>query len=200
MAALDLVMKEMCAIRGFRRFDGSDFYMHCVDVANFLISYGITDRDAIVGALLHDMIEDVPGYTEEGLAVLFGEKPARYVSLVSKKPDCDYHDPAILIGYLDEISADVYAAAIKTADRMHNMSTLFEAGIEKRYRKAIETETYFIPFFKQCRKRYPRYESLFQAAKTHIQPLIFEIKSHYADYCELSRLRERNEEDQCADL
>ena len=95
---------------------------------------------------------------------------------------------------------DVYAAAIKTADRMHNMSTLFEAGIEKRYRKAIETETYFIPFFKQCRKRYPRYESLFQAAKTHIQPLIFEIKSHYADYCELSRLRERNEEDQCADL
>ena len=98
MAALDLVMKEMCAIRGFRRFDGSDFYMHCVDVANFLISYGITDRDAIVGALLHDMIEDVPGYTEEGLAVLFGEKPARYVSLVSKKPDCDYHDPAVQIG------------------------------------------------------------------------------------------------------
>ena len=68
MAALDLVMKEMCAIRGFRRFDGSDFYMHCVDVANFLISYGITDRDAIVGALLHDMIEDVECFASSSTA------------------------------------------------------------------------------------------------------------------------------------
>ena len=189
MSALDLVMKEMCAARGFKRFDGGDYYMHCVDVANFLISYGINNRDAIIGALLHDMIEDVPGYSEEVLAVRFGERAARYVALVSKNPDLDYHDAAVLNDYLDTISMDVYAAAIKTADRMHNMSTLSEAGIEQRYRKALETETYFMPFFKRCRKKYPRFESLFQAAKTQILPLIFEIKDHYADYCELKRLR-----------
>ena len=39
-----------------------DYYNHCIEVANILISYGIKDEDLICAALLHDMIEDVPGY------------------------------------------------------------------------------------------------------------------------------------------
>lgn len=180
--ALDFVVAEMCADKGYKRYDGSDYYMHCVDVANFLITYGITDADAITAALLHDIIEDVPGYTEEGLARLFGPTAARYVAAVSMKPGLDYHDSAVLGAYLDTICENAYTAAIKTADRMHNMFTLAEARMEKRYRKALETEQYFIPFFKLCRKKYPRYEGLFQAAKTQILPQIYEIKSHFADY------------------
>lgn len=53
------------------------------------------------------------------------------------------------------------AAAIKASDRMHNMLTLDEKTFEARYRKAIETKTYYLPFFKQCRYMYPRYENLF---------------------------------------
>ena len=75
----------------------------------------------------------------------------------------------------------VVACGIKTADRMHNMQTLREKGFEARYRKAIETETYYMPFFKECRSRYPRYESLFYAARSQISPLIFEIKSFYGE-------------------
>ncbi len=189
MKALDLVISEMCVEKGYQRFDGSDYYMHCIDVANFLISYGVTEQDAIVGALLHDMIEDVPGYTEEGRAKLFGKRSARYVALVSKTPGENYHDAAVLETHLARIADDVHAAAIKTADRMHNMYTLSDADIEKRYKKAVETEDYFIPFFKQCRKKYPRYESLFYAAKTQILPQIHEIKAHYADFMELCVLR-----------
>ncbi len=188
MRALDLAVREMCAEKGYCRFDGSDYYMHCVDVANFLISYGITDQDAIVGALLHDFIEDVPGCTEEGLAELFGQKAAVYVSAVSNKPGLDYHDPEVLTAHLEAIAANINSAAIKTADRMHNMYTLADASIEKRYKKALETEEFFIPFFKLCRKRYPRYESLFHAAKTQILPQIYEIKEHYKDYAALKAL------------
>lgn len=191
--ALDLVVREMCAQKGFHRYDGSDYYMHCVDVANFLITYGITDRDAITAALLHDIIEDVPGYTEEGLSALFGSTAAHYVAVVSMKEGPDYHDSAVLGAYLDEIAADPYTAAIKTADRMHNMYTLEGAGIEKRYKKALETESFFIPFFKLCRKKYPRYEGLFQAAKTQILPQIYEIKAHYRDYEQLQQLLKEKE-------
>ena len=186
--ALDLVVSEMNASRGYRRYDGSDYYMHCVDVANFMISYGIMDADAITAGLLHDIIEDVPGYTEEGLSQLFGPVAAHYVSLVSMKPGLDYHNSTVLCQYLDKISESAYAAAIKTADRMHNMYTLAEASMEKRYKKALETEEYFMPFFKLCRKKYPRYEGLFQAAKTQILPQIYEIKAHYADYEKLQSL------------
>ena len=188
MQALDLVVKEMSAKKGYKRYDGSDYYMHCVDVANFLISYGVKNQDAVIAGLLHDMIEDVPGYTRESLALLFGEKVGEYVSAVSQTPGLDYHDPQVLTEHLEHIAADVNTAAIKTADRMHNMYTLADASIEKRYRKALETEEFFIPFFKTCRKRYPRYEDLFYAAKTQILPQIYEIKAHYEDYCRLQEL------------
>lgn len=193
MQALDLVVKEMSAEKGYQRYDGSDYYMHCVDVANFLISYGVKNQDTVTAALLHDMIEDVPGYTRESLALLFGEKVGDYVDAVSQKPGLDYHDPQILRAHLEQIASDVNTAAIKTADRMHNMYTLADASIEKRYRKALETEEFFIPFFKTCRKRYPRYEDLFYAAKTQILPQIYEIKAHYRDWEELKKLKENRE-------
>ena len=193
MQALDLVVKEMSAENGYKRYDGSDYYMHCVDVANFLISYGVKDQNAVAAALLHDMIEDVPGYTRESLSLLFGEKVGEYVAAVSQTPGLDYHDPQILRAHLEQIASDVNTAAIKTADRMHNMYTLADASIEKRYCKALETEEFFIPFFKTCRKRYPRYEDLFYAAKTQILPQVYEIKAHYRDWEELKKLRENRE-------
>ncbi len=190
MKAFDIVQEEMCAEKGFVRFDGSDYYMHCIDVANFLISYGVTNQNAVTAALLHDMVEDVPGFTTESISKHFGERVAEMVFLVSKREDLDYKDDAVLRGYLEDISKDIHAAAIKTADRMHNMCTLQGAELCKRYQKAVETEQYFVPFFKLCRERYPRYESLFHAARTQILPQIYEIKAHYHDYCELNKLKE----------
>lgn len=41
--ALDLVREEMCVEKGFKRDNGTDYYNHCVDVANTLISFEIKD-------------------------------------------------------------------------------------------------------------------------------------------------------------
>ena len=43
----------------------------------------------------------------------------------------------------------------------------------------METKTYYLPFFKECRNMYPRYENLFYAARTEMEPLIFHIESFY---------------------
>ncbi len=188
--ALDLVRQEMCIEKGFKRDDGQDYYNHCVDVANTLIAFEVKDEDAITAALLHDIVEDVEGYTEQTIANLFNKRVAKYVMLLTKKPDKDYKQADILEEYVKEISKDMFASVIKTADRMHNMMTLQEKSFEARYRKAIETEKFYMPFFKECRQLYPRYENLFYAARTQIHPLIFEIKSFYA---EIQKLRAENE-------
>lgn len=179
--ALDLVREEMCVEKGFKRDNGTDYYNHCVDVANTLISFEIKDEDVICAALLHDIIEDVEGYRRVTIAKMFNDNVARLVMLVTKKEDVDYKQPKAIRGYLNAILTDMNSAAIKTADRMHNMMTLDEKTFEARYRKAMETKTYYLPFFKQCRYMYPRYENLFYAARAEIEPLIFHIESFYTE-------------------
>lgn len=179
--ALDLVREEMCVEKGFKRDNGTDYYNHCVDVANTLISFEVKDEDVICAALLHDIIEDVEGYRRVTIAKMFNDNVARLVMLVTKKEGVDYKKPEVIKEYLDAISTDMNSAAIKTADRMHNMMTLDEKTFEARYRKAMETKTYYLPFFKQCRYMYPRYENLFYAARAEIEPLIFHIESFYTE-------------------
>jgi guanosine-3',5'-bis(diphosphate) 3'-pyrophosphohydrolase len=181
LRALDLVCEEMCIEKGFKRDDGQDYYNHCIDVANTLISFCLKDEDAICAALLHDIIEDIPGYTYNSISKTFNPHVADLVMLVTKKEGIDYKEEKNIKNYLEAISQNVYASAIKTSDRMHNMMTLQEKTFEARHRKALETEQYYLPFFKYCRKKYPRYENLFYAARTQIHPLIFEIKSFYGE-------------------
>jgi len=179
--ALDLVKEEMCVEKGFKRDNGTDYYNHCVDVTNTLISFEIKDEDVICAALLHDIIEDVEGYRRVTIEKMFNDNVARLVMLVTKEHGVDYKQPAAIKEYLKGIMSDMNSAAIKTADRMHNMMTLDEKTFEARYRKAMETKTYYLPFFKQCRYMYPRYENLFYAARAEIEPLIFHIESFYTE-------------------
>ena len=187
MKALDIVCEEMCTEKGFKRNDGQDYFNHCIDVANTLISFCLKDEDAICAALLHDIIEDVPFYTHTQIARIFNSHVADLVMLVTKGEGVDYKKEENIMSYLENISSDVFASAIKTADRMHNMMTLQEKTFDARYKKAIETEIYYLPFFKYCRKKFPRYENLFYAARTQIYPLIFEIKSFYAEIQRLQK-------------
>jgi len=179
--AFDLVREEMCAEKGFKRDNGSDYFNHCVDVANTLISYGIQDEDVICAALLHDIIEDVEGYRRITIEKMFNSNVARLVMLVTKQEGINYKQPEELQKYLNEILTDKDAAAIKTADRMNNMMSLQEKTFEARYRKAMETKIYYLPFITQSRFMYPRYENLFFAARTQIETLIFHIESLYKE-------------------
>lgn len=192
--ALDLVKKEMCIDKGFRRDDGQDYYNHCIDVANNMISFCVKDEDAICAALLHDVIEDVKGYSKELIANMFNPRVAELVMLVTKKEGLDYKKPEIINEYLKVIADDMYASTIKTSDRMHNMMTLQEKTFEARHSKCIETETYYLAFFKLCRQKYPRFENLFYAARTQIEPIIFEVKSFYSEIQRLTEELEKKDE------
>lgn len=187
MKALDIVCEEMCVEKCFKRDDGQDYFNHCIDVANTLISFDIKNEDAICAALLHDLVEDIPDYTYLSLEKLFNTNVANLVLSVTKEPGLDYKKEKNIMRYLENISKNPFSSAIKTADRMHNMMTLQEKSFDARYRKALETEKYYLPFFKYCRNKYPRYENLFYAARTQIYPLIFEIKSFYTEIQRLQK-------------
>lgn len=188
LAALDFVKREMNAANGFARHDGSDYYEHCVDVAQDLWNHGIRDESIIAAALLHDAIEDIEGVTYRMLTDKFNKRIADLVDMVTKSRGINYKDGKNLQAYLTLILDDPAAALIKTADRKHNFSTLRDATREKRLRQADETEIYFFPFFKEAMDRYPRYSAYFLSAKTAIKPHLFAIKDHEK---ELSSLQDR---------
>jgi GTP pyrophosphokinase len=179
LRAMDWLMSEMNAEKGFARHDGSNYYTHPIDAAQDILNFGIIDEAVVIETLLHDMCEDVDGVTPKMVENMFGTRVATAVDLVTKKKDVDYKDHVNLILYLEKIKANRDAAIVKTADRKHNFSTLRDASVEKKYKQAIETEDFFIPFFKECRNLYPRYSAYFFSAKTAIEPHLWMIKEYY---------------------
>ena len=133
LKALDLVKEEMCVGKGFRRDNGTDYYNHCVDVANTLISFQIVGEDVICAALLHDIIEDVEGYRRVTIAKMFNENVARLVMLVTKKEGIDYKQPEAIQEYLEEISgyAEIVILGVSLAGDAEHLAKALE-----RLRKA----------------------------------------------------------------
>lgn len=189
--ALDLMKKEMCAERDFKRHNGDHYYYHLVDVTQDLLNHNITHEPCIIASLLHDYMEDVEGVTYKLIEQKFGVEVADIVYLLTKQKHLNYKDPVVMMQYLHAISGNVWATLIKAADRKHNFSTLKDATFEKRLRQANETDSLFIPFFKAMRKRYPRYAAFFFGAKTAIEPHLWAIKEYQA---EIERLNKELEE------
>jgi GTP pyrophosphokinase len=188
LRALDLMRKEMCAEKGFTRHNGDHYYYHLVDVTQDLINHGIRYEPCIVAALLHDYMEDVPDITCRTIDASFGSEVALYVEALSKDPEKDYKDDTIMKHYLKNIGFCVWTSLIKASDRKHNFSTLRDATFEKRMRQAIETETYFIPVFKEWRNKFPRYAPYFFGAKTSIEPHLWAIKEYQAEIDRLNSI------------
>ncbi|MBJ8109018.1 HD domain-containing protein [Bacillus cereus group sp. TH204-1LC] len=182
LRALDMVKEEMCATKGFARHDGTDYYNHCVDVAQDLFNHGYRDENLLSAGLLHDIVEDVDGITLRMIEDKFNPRVAKLVDLVTKEKSVNYKEGELLkVLYLEPILRDPDASLLKTADRKHNFSTLRDAIPEKKIRQAIETEKFFFPFFKEAMKRYPRHSAYFLSAKTAIKPHLMEILEHYEE-------------------
>jgi len=190
--ALELVINEMCAEKGYKRYNGAHYYYHLVDVTQILINMRIKDNkdeNLLIASILHDIVEDVPGYTIEKIAEMFNQRVADIVKKLTKEKGIDYTKPENLKKYLKEILEDEDAALIKTADRMNNFATLRYAPFKKKKRQADETAIHFIPFFKEARTIYHRHSAFFFSAKTYIEPLLWEIQSHWETHLEKEKFK-----------
>ncbi|MDH3001746.1 bifunctional GTP diphosphokinase/guanosine-3',5'-bis pyrophosphate 3'-pyrophosphohydrolase [Pasteurella multocida] len=136
------------AHEGQSRSSGEPYITHPVAVASIIAEMRL-DHEAVMAALLHDVIEDTP-YTEEQLKTEFGASVAEIVEGVSKLDKLKFRTrkEAAAENFRKMILAmtrDIRVVLIKLADRTHNMRTLGSLRPDKRRRIAKETLEIYSP-------------------------------------------------------
>lgn len=130
------------------RYTGEPYITHPLEVARILAGMSM-DHECIMGALLHDVIEDTD-VDKQRITKEFGEKVAELVDGVSKLTQIKFENKEEQQAenfrkMMMAMSKDVRVVLIKLADRLHNMRTLGTLPAEKRRRIASETLEIYAP-------------------------------------------------------
>ena len=133
---------------GQMRKSGEPYICHPVAVARILAEMQL-DYKCLIGAILHDAIEDTPA-TKKKITAEFDEEIAELVDGVSKltKIDTRSHAEAQadnIRKMLLAMTKDIRVILIKLADRLHNMRTLDVMRAPKRRRISNETLDIYAP-------------------------------------------------------
>ena len=130
------------------RKDGSPYIIHPLAVAKIVMEMGL-DMDALLGALLHDCIEDTDA-SHEDIERLFGTTVAELVEGVTKLTRANFSSTEQaqmenLRKMFMAMSKDIRVVLIKIADRLHNMRTMQYQTSEKQLAKCRETMDIYAP-------------------------------------------------------
>ena len=131
-----------------KRKDGSPYIIHPLAVAQIVAEMGL-DCDAILGALLHDCIEDTDA-SHEDIEKIFGPTVAELVEGVTKLTRANFSSSEQaqmenLRKMFMAMSKDIRVVLIKIADRLHNMRTMQYQMPEKQIQKCRETMDVYAP-------------------------------------------------------
>jgi len=130
------------------RASGAPYISHPIAVTEICAGWKL-DANALMAALLHDVIED-QGVSKQELAEKFGAEVAELVDGLSKLDRLDFatkveQQAESFRKMLLAMARDVRVILIKLADRLHNMRTLDAVNPEKRRRIARETLEIYSP-------------------------------------------------------
>ncbi len=136
------------AHEGQLRISGEPYITHPLAVAALLARWHL-DANALIAALLHDVVEDTPT-TKADIAKKFGKTVADLVDGVSKIDKLQFEtvEQAQAENFrkmLLAMARDVRVMLIKLADRLHNMHTLDAVHPAKQERIARETLEIYSP-------------------------------------------------------
>ena len=131
-----------------KRKDGSPYIIHPLAVAQIVAEMGL-DTDAVLGALLHDCIEDTDASFED-IAKRFGTVTAELVEGVTKLTRANFSSSEEqqmenLRKMFMAMSKDIRVVLIKIADRLHNMRTMQYQTPAKQIQKCRETMDIYAP-------------------------------------------------------
>ena len=131
-----------------KRKDGSPYIIHPLAVAEIVTEIGL-DTDAILGAILHDCIEDTDS-THDDIARLFGTTVAELVEGVTKLTRVEYstleeQQMENLRKMFLAMSKDIRVVLIKICDRLHNTRTMEYQTPAKQISKSRETMDIYAP-------------------------------------------------------
>jgi guanosine-3',5'-bis(diphosphate) 3'-pyrophosphohydrolase len=159
------------------RVSGEPYISHPLAVAEILAEWHL-DGQALMAALLHDVMEDTT-ITKEEIGEKFGNAVAELVDGVSKLDKIEFqteiHAQAENFRkMLLAMARDVRVILIKIADRLHNMRTLGAMAQEKRQRIARETLEIYAPIANRLGLN-SVYDELEDLSFRHLYPNRFEV-------------------------
>ncbi|MEM9416809.1 MAG: HD domain-containing protein [Bacteroidota bacterium] len=131
------------------RLSGEPFYLHPLAVAQIVLDYDI-DESTLLGALLHDTVEDTSMLLQH-LETVFGKETAEIVDLVThlqNVPDSFYKLKLSAEENIKmlERAENTHGLYVKLADRMHNIRTIEgHDSLAKQKSIAQETLQFFVP-------------------------------------------------------
>ncbi len=134
--------------RDQKRKDGSPYIIHPLAVAEIVAETGL-DTDAILGAILHDCIEDTDA-SHDDIARQFGSTVAELVEGVTKLTRVEYstleqQQMENLRKMFMAMSKDIRVVLIKICDRLHNTRTMEYQTPAKQISKSRETMDIYAP-------------------------------------------------------
>ena len=173
-----------------KRKDGSPYIIHPLAVAEIVAEMGL-DTDAVLGAILHDCIEDTDASHDE-IAKLFGPTVAELVEGVTKLTKVDFTSQEEkqmenLRKMFMAMSKDIRVVLIKIADRLHNMRTMQYQTPKKQISKSRETMDIYAPLAHRLGMQKLKWE-LEDTALRYLDPEGYEELTAY--------LREHKDEDE----
>ena len=162
---------------GQTRQSGEPYVSHPLAVAEILAGWRL-DGQALVAALLHDVMEDT-SVTKAEISDTFGKPVADLVDGVSKLDRIEFQsaEDAQAENFrkmLLAMARDVRVILIKLADRLHNMRTLEAVAPAKRRRVARETMEIYAPIANRLGLN-ELFHELQELAFSHTHPLRYKV-------------------------
>ncbi len=167
-----------------KRASGDPFFIHPLSVASILVDIHM-DAQAIIAALLHDVLEDTET-SKVQLRKEFGREVESLVQGVTKisvlrgRSRSSQHAETIR-KMLFAMVKDLRVILIKLADKLHNMRTLSYLPEEDRKRIAMETLDIYAPLAGRLGISRIK-DELEDLSLKHLQPQVYEqIRRHVAE-------------------
>jgi GTP pyrophosphokinase len=165
------------AHKGQKRQSGDPYISHPLAVAEILADWHL-DGQALVAALLHDVMEDT-SVTKAEISDTFGKPVAELVDGLSKLGKIEFQsaEDAQAENFrkmLLAMARDVRVILIKLADRLHNMRTLDAVPPAKRRRVARETMEIYAPIANRLGLN-TLFHELQELAFSHLYPLRYRV-------------------------
>ena len=162
------------------RMSGEPYISHPLAVAEICAGWKL-DAQAIMAALLHDVMED-QGVRKEELIERFGAPVAALVDGLSKLEKIEFQTHVEAQGenfrkMLLAMASDIRVMLIKLADRLHNMQTLGVMRPDKRRRIAHETMEVYVPIAHRLGMN-NLYRQLQDLAFCNMHPLRYRALAH----------------------
>lgn len=156
------------ALIGKSRHAGGNMFRHQIDTMGILIDYGYLDGVLLKAALIHDLVEDIPGYDVQNILNIDGDSKdvLKLVMEVTREEGQTKQD------FLKKIMrcGSEKAKILKCADRISNMISLgFVTDEAFIARYCDETEFYIFPIALEV--DYNMYQELIQLVITRRQYL-----------------------------